>query len=645
MAFNNAIVILTMVVAVGAYTHNLSGTCPSLCMCKWKSGKQTVECVERGLITVPESADPETQVLDLSGNNLQILPRETFVRSGLVNLQRVFLSRCRIGQIDDKAFRGLTNLVELDLSHNLLTSVPSITFADTPFLRDLVLSNNPVQKIDSNAFQVLHALVKLDLSNCEIKMITPNAFEGIEMLESLKLNGNQLSELRPNTVEVLNKLHGIELHDNPWYCDCRLRVVKEWLTYNNIPYPIVPKCGGGPERLIDKSFAEIQMDDLACKPEILPVSRYVEVFSGENATVACRANAVPSPHIKWYWNGRLLVNNSQFSSHQKIHIFETGLQEKKSNLVLTNVQEIDSTEFYCVAENRAGNSEANYTLRVTSRPLGITSLGNGQIAGLSAALVVLILFILVVILILLMRLRRHPLVETKTPGQMEVITVVNGSNLPNGKVAISPSNATVEVPSFPERGQPTDLKFCNPVQKPPRVSDLPYSSNNNGMMSASCVSPSSNSGNNPDLINDTKQLGSEEMIPVAVAAEGYDMERPGSGEYSRNADSLYPSSLWNADNDLYSTQRMANNNPAFIFDDRVPIVDPKVGYPKDYGLPITEIAASATQVSLPTNTKTLRVWQKGGVPVLPPVTALKRALSSNRNSPDEGYQEGCGTDV
>lgn len=79
------------------------------------------------------------------------------------------------------------------------------------------------------------------------------------------------------------------------------------------------------------------------------------------------------------------------------------------------------------------------------------------------------------------------------------------------------------------------------------------------------------------------------------------------------------------------------------------------GYPSDYGLPIVAGAEHEVQKSfreplqqppgMPTNAKTLRVWQRGGVPVLPPVTALKRALTSSRNSPDEGYQEGCGTDV
>ncbi|XP_066146416.1 leucine-rich repeat-containing protein 24 [Euwallacea fornicatus] len=631
------------VVAVFAVSAR-SESCPSICTCKWKNGKRTVECMERGLIKIPESADPETQVLDLSVNNIQILPRETFYRSGLVNLQRLFLRSCRLGQIDDRAFKGVTNLIELDLSSNLLTAIPSHTFRDTPFLRELIISNNPIQKIDSGAFSNIPSLIKLDISNCEIKTVVPGAFKGIDGLESLKINDNYLTELRPNTVQNLSKLHGVELHNNPWFCDCRLREVKKWLKGHNIPYPIAPRCNG-PERLMKKSFAEIHIDDLACKPDILPANRYIETAAGENATIVCRASAQPAPHIKWYWNGKLLVNNSFFSNHQKITILELSLgeHEKKGILVISNVQEVDAVEFFCAAENRAGSSETNFTLRVISRPLGITSLGNGQIAGLSAALAVLILLVLVIISVLLMRVRRSPYVETKTPRQLEVVTVVNGSALPNGKAAISPISAIQST----ERKQPSDLNLCNPIQKPPRANDPPPSG---------FISPSSNSGNNPDLINDMRQQETSEVPPTA--AEQY-QDRPASGEYSRNVDSLYPSSLW--DSDSYNIQRVGSNS-GFSYDDKTPIIEGNcanqldesssyrnkaLGYPPDYGLPLpmSEMASSATQVSLPASTKTLRVWQKGGVPVLPPVTALKRALSSSRNSPDEGYQEGCGTDV
>ena len=88
-----------------------------------------MECRDAGQISIPDQIDVETQVLDLSGNNLQVLPREVFARHGLVNLQRLKLASCNLGQIDPSAFRGLTNLVELNLSGNLLTSVPTATFA------------------------------------------------------------------------------------------------------------------------------------------------------------------------------------------------------------------------------------------------------------------------------------------------------------------------------------------------------------------------------------------------------------------------------------------------------------------------------------------------------------------------------------
>jgi hypothetical protein len=38
-------------------------------------------------------------VLDFSGNNLQILPREVFSRHGLLNLQKLKLAYCNIGKL------------------------------------------------------------------------------------------------------------------------------------------------------------------------------------------------------------------------------------------------------------------------------------------------------------------------------------------------------------------------------------------------------------------------------------------------------------------------------------------------------------------------------------------------------------------
>ena len=720
--------ITVTVVVLSATVTATEDHCRTVCSCIWKGGKQRVECTNRGLITIPEKVHPETQVLDMSGNNLNNLPRDMFMRAKLLNLQKVYLSNCRIGQIDDNALRGLTNLVELDLSHNLLTSIPSQTFRDVPFLRDVTLAHNPIQKIEGEAFRTLPSLVKLDLSHCELQSIAPKAFEGVAHLESLKLNGNQLSELRPRTVETLSGLHGIELHDNPWFCDCHLRAAKQWLMKNNIPYPVAPVCQGGPERVADRTFAELDVDDFACKPEILKSSRYVEATTGENATVVCRVRAMPPAVINWYWNGRLLLHNSAFSSHQRVFIYEDGHFEKSNTLVLTNAQETDSSDFYCVAENRAGNAEANFTLHVCLRTAGMASLGSGQIAGLSAALVILILFILLVILVLLIRLRRLPFSDSKTPGQIETgATIAENSNNTNCKPASIGTGANCDTSFSEHKLAPNDLKVaCNPVQKPPRLTELAYTTSHydgNGSVinTAQCfTAPSSGAPtNNPDLIKDTKRLASAGDLPpvgVILLPNGHAQQpeaggvvdesgapielRPGSGEYSRatGCDSLYPSGLWEQSQqssldhspDLFIRRTTSTSAAGFGFDtsDKTPIIGDGAslggvstedeeyscrtlprsfhhhhgGYPPDYGLPITptrmdqklrEVGvvqhspsspSPPSATGAPPNAKTLRVWQRG-VPVLPPVTALKRVLSSSRNSPDEGYQEGCGTDV
>ena len=42
--------------------------CPSVCECKWKKGKETVECVNASLTAVPAGLDADIQV----SNNLYL---------------------------------------------------------------------------------------------------------------------------------------------------------------------------------------------------------------------------------------------------------------------------------------------------------------------------------------------------------------------------------------------------------------------------------------------------------------------------------------------------------------------------------------------------------------------------------------------
>ncbi|XP_078048586.1 uncharacterized protein LOC144475974 [Augochlora pura] len=616
-----------------------SDKCADQCSCKWKSGKRTVECINRALTGIPEWVDPETQVLDTSGNDIRFLPSNIFVRVRLTNLQRLYLRECRIDRIDNEALAGLTNLVELDLSHNLLAAVPSGSFANTPFLRDLVLANNPLKKIHSLAFKSTPNLVKLDLSHTQLAEVEKRGFRGLELLESLKLNHNQLVTFHPGTFDPLNKLTSIELHENPWICDCHLREMKMWLVKHNLPTLQAPLCHG-PKQLLNRTFTDLGIDDFACQPILLITGRYTEATIGENASIVCRVSAIPPAKVKWYSNGRQLTNHSSFGSHQKkILIFEEGQFRKVSTLVLTNAEEADSSEFYCVAENRAGSVETNFTLHVSLRTAGMSTLGSGQIAGISAALVVLILLILLIILVLFIRLRRMPQKDVKSSVPAEGVSVdggsVNNENPPSGSASATASSRRkldeMETTSFGIESKPPVSLSLSYVQRPQAASlqpeneygsigrfDDPGQQQHPSEMIAPAACFSSTTSlmpiENPDLIRDTRRGSAEDITPY------------GGADYSRmevvdDAKILYSGCMWEA-RDACRTSVSVSTYPS---KEALAVVAPMVE-------------------QFPPGAKQLRVWQKG-VPVIPPVSALKRVLGSTRSSPDEGYQEGTGTDV
>jgi hypothetical protein len=296
------------------------------------------------------------------------------------------------------------------------------------------------------------------------------------------------------------------------------------------------------------------------------------------------------------------------------------------------------------------------------------------------------------------------------------------------------------------------MNLTNPVQKPPRLTDITYSTShyegngsiiNMGNVFGSPTNSSNAAYNNPDLINDTQRYGSgaelnnlgidaASILPLSTATNNISAatnsllaslsgtalidptDRPESGEYSRaGCDSLYPSGIWETPNlnsslifeqanDLYLKQTQNTTMSGYNnYSDKMPIIDnttsntmnlddetssvdymsqsfPRTtinshnnsiaqnninnaisGYPSDYGLPLVPGAHLQTinnkfnpspnsspmtngGIGIPLNAKTLRIVQKGGIGVLPPINQLKRALSSSRNSPDEGYQEGSG---
>ena len=341
--------------------------CPTYCTCKWKGGKQTIECINMGLNSIPLGIESKTQVLDLSKNNIKVLTSEKFLRLGLLNLQKIYLVNCKISDIDDRAFFGLTNLVELDLSNNLLTTVPTKTFIHYKSLMRLNLNGNPIKMLRSQAFKDLQYLSSLELSNCEIEKVEEQAFKGLYNLEWLKLNGNKIKTMRA-TPTLPKAVKGVDLFDNPWYCNCDLINLRNWLINFKMPSFIEPRCST-PIWLLNETIKDLDRGKFACAPLVSPATTYLEAKEERNVSLQCKVKAAPEAQITWYYRQRPIKNESWNSPNRhSYHITEEGLHNKSSILFISQANRDDNGTFICVARNKAGSASGNFTLQIIAKP-------------------------------------------------------------------------------------------------------------------------------------------------------------------------------------------------------------------------------------------------------------------------------------
>lgn len=339
--------------------------CPPPCDCKWKNGKESATCVRGNISTIPAGLDSSLQLLDLTGNPIATIGRDAFSDTGLLNLQRIYLAKCRIRNLNRFAFRKLSNLVELDLSYNVISTVPSHIFDSISELRELKLTGNPIQRVSNDAFVRVPQLVKLELSECRLATLEPRAFSGLEVsLEWLKLDNNRMIEVNPATLTGFKNLHGLELAGNPWNCTCGIRPLKLWMSDKNIPFSVPASCSR-PPRLSGKTWDKLQDNEFACLPAISPIHPSVQATEGTNVTMSCTVSGIPTPDVQWIWKNRPIANVSGLPSHKKSYIL--NYNGTRSTLTIYSAELLDAGVYFCVASNKAGKVKSNVTLSITRK--------------------------------------------------------------------------------------------------------------------------------------------------------------------------------------------------------------------------------------------------------------------------------------
>lgn len=543
--------------------------CPNLCTCKWKSGKQTIECDNRGFLAIPQGMDPGTQVLEFSRNNLGTLQKELFLKLDLINLQRIYLSDCGIINIHDRAFVGLTNLVELDLSNNLITAVPTESFADCPSLMRLTLNENPISTIHRAAFAHLSYLNTLELRNCEISKVEVGAFQGLHSLEWLHLNENRLTTLTGPRV-LPESLKGIELQENMWECDCHILDLRAWLLAFRIPQTVEPICNG-PVRHKGRNLKAVPVPELACLPSVSPTSFYLELGEGKNVSLLCHIHAIPEAKVSWWFQGQMLQNDSVIAPGMRlIYFIEEGSQDKLSELFILNARSEDNGTYICNAENFAGRAEANFTIKIILKEepiVIIVSFPFEYLLAVIAGAVALALILVIVMIASILRCRRNRR-RLQKREQTKEIALQYQQNISKCSVLRGNVNQILD----PVKASEPGIDQQNQVFLYTATSEERFPTMSPSLVTTNQVSsPSSlkryQLEQNPDLINDTESVG---------------RRREGDGEdntevpESELLNSITPQNLIQ-----FSTTCLRGSNEFYSSGG---LID-REGYPVDYGLP------------------------------------------------------------
>uniref|UniRef100_A0A1B6KZX6 Ig-like domain-containing protein n=1 Tax=Graphocephala atropunctata TaxID=36148 RepID=A0A1B6KZX6_9HEMI len=420
-----------------------SNSCPSICKCKWISGKKVAECTSQGLSTVPDRLSPEIQSIDLSSNTLRSLPSEAFRAVGLVNLHKIYLRECGIVELHKDAFKGLEILIELDLSNNRIHSIHPGTFRDNVRLRILLMHHNPLTKLEDGLFTNMTYLQTVDVTSCHLSHIGHKTFVNVPVLHNLLLANNGLVHMKVAVVEPLTRLISLDLRNNPWRCDCHLKAFRDWTMEKNL-YADPTTCAE-PSYLANQKWSEIDSSKFACKPQIVypPPEKSTTVEAlGEEVTLSCKVAGNPSPEVYWVVNSRIISNNTRSSYGDSRYTVREG--GGWVNLTIGRVRVQDRGELTCVAKSPGGVDERNVTLLVSpGSGLPHSSRGGENwplILGLITGLVALLVIVLVLCCCLCRRSRRRP-----PPKKMP--------DAPNGDL------------NHPEKSL---LTVVNPVQKPPR---------------------------------------------------------------------------------------------------------------------------------------------------------------------------------
>ncbi|XP_031828498.1 leucine-rich repeat and fibronectin type-III domain-containing protein hattifattener [Nomia melanderi] len=227
--------------------------------------------------------------LNLKGTRQKKVPEAL---RGLKTLAFLDLSQNSIrelpGSAGTKAFEGLESLTGLNLERNLIQNIgPDAFFGIKHTLSSLSLLNNLIPDFPTAAINSIQDLRVLDIGFNLITELPVNAFQKNPSITLLAIDGNPLSTVPEEALARLNgTLRGLSLGGRFLVCDCKLQWIVDWIKTRDLQVTSrerKPQFCGSPQKLQDKSFYNIDPDEMTCDrtPEIIGIGTVESVDTRE----------------------------------------------------------------------------------------------------------------------------------------------------------------------------------------------------------------------------------------------------------------------------------------------------------------------------------------------------------------------------
>ncbi|XP_046386290.1 protein slit isoform X2 [Ischnura elegans] len=186
--------------------------CPPKCSCTGT----VVRCSRSRLKEIPKGIPEDTTELYLDVNEIQ--------------------------QIQPERISHLTSLTRLDLSNNQISMLSNFTFANLTRLSTLIISYNKLQCIQRDALA------------------------GLKALRIISLHGNDISMIPNGTFNDLQSITHLAMGSNPFFCDCHLRWLANWVKRDYVE-PGIARCLE-PHSMRDKLLLTTPPSAFVCKGKV-----------------------------------------------------------------------------------------------------------------------------------------------------------------------------------------------------------------------------------------------------------------------------------------------------------------------------------------------------------------------------------------